>query len=86
MPGSATSSLGWFNHHYHGEELNVHSGTSGRGGFGPFVESIPRCNFGYVVMGNDPFGLNSFSSSSLFPSLPARLFPYPLLSPSYFLG
>jgi len=52
MPGSATSSLGWFNHHYRGEELNLHSGTSSRGGFGAFVRYIPRRNFVFVVMRN----------------------------------
>ena len=49
MPGSATSALGWFNHHYHGEELNLHFGI---GGFGAFVGYLPRRNFGFVIMRN----------------------------------
>lgn len=52
MPGSATSPLGWFNRHYHGEELNMHFGANIHHSFGAFVGYMPRRNFGFVIMGN----------------------------------
>ena len=52
MPGSATSALGWFNHHYHGQELNLHFSASSARGFGAFVGYLPRRDFGFVILGN----------------------------------
>ena len=50
MAGSEMYALGWYIHHYHGNEIIFHAGN--HQGFGALVGYLPRQKFGFAVMAN----------------------------------